>query len=131
MLRSLRNVLPAGNEARDIVDRLEDRDVGKAGARLSDLKGLERATVTQANNETFSKPALHGKASEKRDGTDSAWGCPDHIDPSLNEVGVGLTMPLSRHSMGTYPETSSHATCQGTFGRNRLSSLSQCGLILA
>ena len=24
----------------------------------------------------------------------------------------GLTMPLSRNSVGTYPETSSHATCQ-------------------
>ena len=23
-------------------------------------------------------------------------------------------MPLSRYSVGTYPETSSHATCQGT-----------------
>ena len=29
----------------------------------------------------------------------------------------GLIMPLSRHSVGTYPETSSHATCQGTFGQ--------------
>ena len=26
-------------------------------------------------------------------------------------------MPLSRHSAGTYLETSSHATCQGTFGQ--------------
>ena len=26
----------------------------------------------------------------------------------------GLTIPLSRHSVGTCPETSSHATCQGT-----------------
>ena len=34
-------------------------------------------------------------------------------------------MPQSRHSAGTYPETSSHATCQGTFGHSRLSSLSQ------
>ena len=42
----------------------------------------------------------------------------------------GLTMPLCRHSVGTYPETSSHATCQGTFGLSRLCSLSHCGLIL-
>ena len=34
------------------------------------------------------------------------------------------------HSGGTYPETSSHAACQGTFGHSRLSSLSHCGLIL-
>ena len=43
----------------------------------------------------------------------------------------GLTMPLSRHCVGTYPKTSSHAACQGTFGHSRLSSLSHCGLILA
>ena len=40
-------------------------------------------------------------------------------------------MPLSRRSVGTYPETSSHATRQGTLSHNRLSSLSHCGLILA
>ena len=28
----------------------------------------------------------------------------------------GLTMPLSRYGMGTYVETSSRATCQGTLG---------------
>ena len=43
----------------------------------------------------------------------------------------GLTMLLSRHSVGTYPETSSHATCQGTFGHSHVSLLSHCGLILA
>ena len=42
----------------------------------------------------------------------------------------GLTMPLSRHSVGTYQETSSHATSQGTLGHSRLSSLSHRGLIL-
>ena len=44
---------------------------------------------------------------------------------------TGLTMSLSRYSVGTYSETSSHATCQGTFGHISLSSLSNCGLILA
>ena len=39
-------------------------------------------------------------------------------------------MPLSRHSMGTYQETSSHATCLETLGHSRLSSLCYCGLIL-
>ena len=43
----------------------------------------------------------------------------------------GLTMSLSRHSVGTYPETSSYATRQGTFSHSRLSSLSHCGLIFA
>ena len=35
-------------------------------------------------------------------------------------------MPLSKHNVGTYPETSSHATRQGTLGHSRLSSLSHC-----
>ena len=43
----------------------------------------------------------------------------------------GLTMPLSRHIVETYSETSSHATCQRTLGQSRLSSLSHCVLILA
>ena len=51
--------------------------------------------------------------------------------PLTQRSRSGKTMPLSRHSVGTYPETSSHATCQGTFGFSRLSSLSHCGLILA
>ena len=40
-------------------------------------------------------------------------------------------MPLSGHSVGTFLETSSHATCQGTFGHSHLSSLSHCGLVLS
>ena len=40
-------------------------------------------------------------------------------------------MPLSMDGVGTYRETSSHATRQGTLGHSRLSSLSHCGLILA
>ena len=42
-------------------------------------------------------------------------------------------MPLSRHSVGTYQETSSHATLQGTLGHSRLSLLSHLAetLILA
>ena len=43
----------------------------------------------------------------------------------------GLTMPLCRHCVGTYPETSSYATRKGTLGHSHLSSLSHCGLILA
>ena len=41
-----------------------------------------------------------------------------------------LTMPLSRHSVGTYHETSSHASCERTLDHSRLSLLSHCGLIL-
>ena len=39
-------------------------------------------------------------------------------------------MLLSKHSVETYQETSSHATRQGTLGNSRLSSLSHFGLIL-
>ena len=35
----------------------------------------------------------------------------------------GLTIPLSKHSVGTYQETSSHTTRQETLGHSRLSSL--------
>ena len=40
-------------------------------------------------------------------------------------------MPLSRQSVGTHRDTSSHATRQGTLGHSRLSSLSHRALILA
>ena len=55
------------------------------------------------------------------------------LDPmsGLTMSRSGLTMPLSRHSMGIYQETSSHTTRQGILGHSRLSSLSHCGLILA
>ena len=42
----------------------------------------------------------------------------------------GQTMPLCRHSVETYQETSSHETRQGTFGHTCLSLLNQRGLIL-
>ena len=55
-----------------------------------------------------------------------------HTHTSLTQRSRSeLTMPLSRHSVKTYPETSSHATRKGTHGHSRLSSLSHCGLILA
>ena len=46
--------------------------------------------------------------------------------PLTQRSRSGPTMPLSADSAGTSPETSSHATCQGTFGHSRLSSLSHC-----
>ena len=51
--------------------------------------------------------------------------------PMTQRSQSGLTIPLSRYSLVTYPEMSSHATCQGTFSHSHLSSLSHCGLILA
>ena len=51
--------------------------------------------------------------------------------PLTERIWCGLTMPLFRHSVGTYLETSSHTTCQGPYCHSHLSSLSHCGLILA
>ena len=50
--------------------------------------------------------------------------------PLTQRSQSGLTIPLCRHSVGTYPETRAHETCQGTFGHSRLSWLSHCGPIL-
>ena len=50
--------------------------------------------------------------------------------PVTQRSWSGLTMPLSRHSVGTYQEASSHAIHQGTLGHSRFSSLSHFGLIL-
>ena len=51
--------------------------------------------------------------------------------PLTQQSQSGLTLPLSRYSVGTYPETSSHTTHRGTLGHSCLSSRSRCGLILA
>ena len=47
--------------------------------------------------------------------------------PMTQRSRSGLIMPLSRHFVGTNPETSSHASCQGTFGHSRLISLGHTG----
>ena len=51
--------------------------------------------------------------------------------PLTQRSWSGLTMSLSKHSVGAYLGMSSHAACQGTYGHSRLSSLSHCGPILA
>ena len=51
--------------------------------------------------------------------------------PLTQQSWSGLTMLLSRRSVSTCPETSSHTTCHGTLGHSHLSSLSHYGLILA
>ena len=51
--------------------------------------------------------------------------------PLTQQSQSGLTMLLSRHSLGTFLESSLHTTCQGTFSHSCLSLLSHCGLILA
>ena len=51
--------------------------------------------------------------------------------PLTQQIQSGLSMPLSRHSVGTNQETSSYASRHGTLGHSHLSSLSHYGLILA
>ena len=51
--------------------------------------------------------------------------------PLTQRSRSGLILPLCTHSVGTYQETSSHATRLGTVGHSRVSSLSHCVLILA
>ena len=51
--------------------------------------------------------------------------------PLTHQSQSGLTMPLSRQSVGIYQEMSSKAIHQGILGHSHLSSLSCCGLILA
>ena len=47
------------------------------------------------------------------------------------QVTPKLAYTFDPTSVGTYQETSSHATRHGTLGHSRLSLLSHCGLILA
>ena len=50
--------------------------------------------------------------------------------PLTQRSWSGRTMLQSRHSVGSYQETSSHATRKGTLGHSRFRSLSHCGGIL-
>ena len=56
---------------------------------------------------------------------------PKHAYTLTQQSQSGLTMLLSRHSVGTYQEMSSHVTCQGILSHSHLGSLSHCRLILA
>ena len=53
------------------------------------------------------------------------------LDPTKSEWDDYAAVQASRHSEGTYKETSSRAPCHETLGHSRLSSLNHCGLILA
>ena len=54
-----------------------------------------------------------------------------HPNTLIQRSRSGLTILLSRHSVGTYSETSSPATCRETFCHSRLIPLSHCGLVRA
>ena len=51
--------------------------------------------------------------------------------PMTQQSWGGLSILLSRHSVGIYQETSSHATHSGTLNQSHLSLLSNCVLIWA
>ena len=51
--------------------------------------------------------------------------------PLTHQSQSGLTVALSRQSVGFYQETSSHTACQRTLGHSHLNLLSHCGQILA
>ena len=73
VVRSLRHYLRAQCRGYHTVDRLEERGVESGSARLSSLKGRERAIVSQTNIGTVSKATL-GKC--LRDGLERIWAFP-------------------------------------------------------
>ena len=107
-----------------MIDRLRVRIPAGAAGEFSSPK------LTLCANSYFVLPQWHVK-----DPGHSAKGEGGRLhhntqSPLTQRSRSGLTMPLSRYSVGTYPETTSHATCPGTFGHSRLGSLSHCGLIM-
>ena len=104
-----------------------------AGA-AGEFSSLELTLCADAFSVSVPPPVLpqwHGK-----DPGHSAKSAGDRLHltthtPLIQRSRSGLTIPLSGRSVGTYPETSSHATRQGILGLSRLSSMSHCGLILA
>ena len=81
VLRSFRHYLRAQSQGHYIIDRLEERGVGRGSARRSSLKGREKAIVNQTNTGTVSKATL-GKP--LRDGVDCILGFSERINIILN-----------------------------------------------
>ena len=101
---------------------------------VGDFSSPESTLCADSNSVSRSIPRVTAVARKDPGHSAKSAGGRLHLKthtPLTQRSRSGLTMPLSRHSVGTYPETSSHATCQGTFGNSSLSSLSHCGLILA
>ena len=66
--------------------------------------------------------------------SDKSVGIRLHLNthtPLTHQSQSGLTMQLSRHSLGTNQETSWHTIRQGTVCHSCVSSLHHCGLIVA
>ena len=79
MLRSLRYYLRVQRQGHYTIDCLEERELERGSARLSSLKGRERAIVNQTNTGTVSKATLEKLL---RDGLDSICAFPSAQIPS-------------------------------------------------
>ena len=73
VLRSLRHYLRAQSQGHHTIDRLEEKCIERGSARLSSLKGRERAIVNQTKTGTVSKATL-GKLLS--DGMECIWAFP-------------------------------------------------------
>ena len=109
--------------------RTRDRQVvslnpGRSGGRIFFSRGSFVCRLLFSVRSTPLLPQWHVK-----DPGHSAKSAGGRLHPNTHTTltqrsRCGLTMPLSRHSVETYPETSTHATSQVSFGHSRLSSLS-------
>ena len=123
--------IPRWLSARLAIERLRVRILAGVAGEFSSLQSTSCASSLFRVRSTPVLPQWHVK--DPGHSANSAGGRL-HLNthtPLTQQSRSGLTMALSRHSVGTYQETSSHATRQGTLGHSSLSSLSHCGLILA
>ena len=101
-----------------VIERLRVRILAGAVGKFSSV-----GVILCANSHSVSLPS-YAPALAGKDTGHSAKSAGGTSTPLTQRSRSVLTMPLFRHSVGTYQETSSHANRQGTFGHSRLSSLS-------
>ena len=111
--------------------KIASSNPGRSGGRIFFYKGNH---VSRLLFTVCSIPVLLQRHIKDRRHSAKSAGGRLHLNmhTSLTQQSQsGLTMLLSRHSEGTFKETSSRATRQGTLSHSHLSSTSLCGLILA
>ena len=86
-------------------------------------------TPIQCPFQPFVTAVAHKKKTVTAQSADGMLHLNTHT-PLTQQSWSGLTMPLCRHIMGIYLETSSHVSREGTLSHSHLSSLSHHGLIL-
>ena len=115
-----------GKSAGLVIERLRVRIPAEAAGEFSSPEFTLRADSYSVSVPTPAWPQWHAK--DLGHSAKSASGRL-HLNthaPWIQRSRTGLTMPLSRQSVDTYPETSSHATCHEAFEHSRLSSLNHC-----